>query len=67
MTMDTSNIQFRPVEEPECRIIASLYSISSDGVVDYIWTKLVQPDEDILDVGRRRYEREDSVFSSRRD
>jgi GNAT superfamily N-acetyltransferase len=40
-----------------------LYSISSDGVADYIWTKLTQPGEDILDVGQWRYEQEDSVFS----
>lgn len=39
--------------------------MSSDGVADYIWTKLARPGEDILDVGRRRYEREDSPFSYR--
>jgi len=37
--------------------------ISSDGVADYIWTKLAQPGEDILAVGQRRYEREDTPFS----
>jgi hypothetical protein len=40
MTTDLSNIQFRPAEKSDCREIASLYSISSDGVADYIWTKL---------------------------
>ena len=61
--LDLSAIQFRPADKSECRTIASLYSMSSDGVADYIWTKLAQPGEDILDVGRRRYEQEDSVFS----
>ncbi|QYO63634.1 GNAT family N-acetyltransferase [Leptolyngbya sp. 7M] len=56
-------IQFRPAQKSDCRTIASLYSISSDGVADYIWTKLAQPGEDILDVGQRRYERENSLFS----
>src|SRR6185295_16170117 len=42
---------------------AELYRISSDGVADYIWTKLSQPGEDILEVGRRRYEREGIPFS----
>lgn len=56
-------IQFRAAQKSDCRLIASLYSISSDGVADYIWTKLAQPDEDILDVGQRRYERENSLFS----
>jgi ribosomal protein S18 acetylase RimI-like enzyme len=32
-------------------------------VADYIWSKLAQPGEDILDVGQRRYERENSLFS----
>jgi len=53
----------RPAIKSDCRAIASLYSISSDGVADYIWTNLADPGEDILDVGQRRYEREDSVFS----
>ena len=62
---DTIDVILRPAKKLECRTIASLYSISSDGIADYIWTKLAQPGEDILDVGQRRYEREDSVFSYR--
>ena len=58
-----SDVQFRPAEKSDCRAIASLYSIASDGIADYIWTKLAQPGEDLLDVGRRRYEREDTLFS----
>ena len=53
----------RPAHKYECRRIAELYRISSDGVADYIWTKLAQPGEDILDVGRRRYERQGTPFS----
>lgn len=53
----------RPARKSESRRIAELYRISSDGVADYIWTKLAQPGEDILDVGRRRYERESTPFS----
>ena len=55
----------RPARKDECRTIASLYSISSDGVADYIWSKLAKPGEHILDVGQRRYEQEDSPFSYR--
>ncbi len=58
-------VLLRPAEKDESRTIASLYSISSDGVADYIWMKLAAPGEDVLDVGQRRYEREDSVFSYR--
>lgn len=53
----------RPATKADCAAIARLYSISSDGVADYVWTKLAAPGEDILDVGRRRYEREDTLFS----
>ena len=58
-------MNFRPANKSECRVIAELYSISSDGVANYIWTKLGTPGENILDVGTRRYEQEDSVFSYR--
>jgi ribosomal protein S18 acetylase RimI-like enzyme len=49
----------------DCRDIAGLYRISSDGVADYIWTQLARPGEDLVEVGRRRYAREDSLFSYR--
>ena len=53
----------RPARKSECRRIAQFYRISSDGVADYIWTQLARPGEDVLDVGRRRYEREGTPFS----
>ncbi len=55
--------RFRPAQQSDCLAIATLYSISSDGVADYIWTTLAEPGEDLLDVGQRRYERENSAFS----
>lgn len=62
-TPKNQDIQFRPALRSECRFIAQLYSTASDGVADYIWTQLAGPGEDILDVGARRYAREDSQFS----
>ncbi len=53
----------RPATKQDCSAIAALYSISSDGVADYIWTKLAEPNEDILVVGQKRYERENTAFS----
>ncbi len=53
----------RPADKADAAAIAALYRISSDGVADYIWTKLAEPGEDLLDVGRRRYERENTPFS----
>ena len=57
------NQDFRPARKEDCATIAALYSISSDGVADYIWSKIAERGEDILDVGRRRYEREGTAFS----
>lgn len=62
---DPLAVAARPAEKADCRTIASLYSISSDGVADYIWTTMARSGEDILDVGQRRYEREEGVFSYR--
>jgi len=53
----------RPAGKGDCRRIAEFYRISSDGVADYVWTKLAAPGEDLLDVGRRRYERQGTPFS----
>ena len=53
----------RPARKQDCAAIAALYSISSDGVADYIWTRLAAAGQDILDVGRQRYEREGTAFS----
>lgn len=53
----------RAARKDEARRIAAFYRISSDGVADYIWAKLAGPGEDVLDVGKRRYEREDTAFS----
>lgn len=55
----------RPARKDDCGAIAGLYSISSDGVADYIWSRLAAPGEELRDVGRRRYEREDTSFSYR--
>ena len=53
----------RPARKEDCGAIAALYSISSDGVADYIWTRLAGPGQDIFEVGRQRYEREGTAFS----
>jgi ribosomal protein S18 acetylase RimI-like enzyme len=61
----SDRVLYRPARKDDCRTIAMLFSMSSDGVADYIWTGLAEPGEDIMDVGRRRYESQDSVFSYR--
>lgn len=54
---------FRAARKSESRTIAALYRIASDGVADYIWTRLAEPGEELLDAGARRYAREGTDFS----
>jgi ribosomal protein S18 acetylase RimI-like enzyme len=56
-------VKFRPAQKSECRIIAELFSIASDGVADCIWTKYAEPGENIFEFGAKHYASEDSVFS----
>ena len=56
-------VNFRPALKSDCVEIARLYRISSEGVADYIWSKLAEVNGDFIQVGRRRYEREGADFS----
>jgi len=55
-------IRYRPAGKEDCRTIARLYSMASDGVTDYLWTLLVEPGQDILDAAEKRYSEDDSPF-----
>jgi len=59
--VNDSPVIFRPAIKADCGVIAQLYQISSAGVADYIRSKIAAADEDILDVGRRRHERENKL------
>ena len=54
---------FRPARREDCAKIAALYSIASDGVANYIRRKLAGPGKEPLEVGERRYAREDTAFT----
>lgn len=55
----------RAARKDESRIIAALFELSSDGVANYVWSSLQDdfPELPLLDIGRCRYEREDTAFS----
>ena len=59
----SDKINYRPARKEDARTIAQLFSIASDGVADYIWTKYSEPGQDILEFGAARYAEEDSPFS----
>jgi ribosomal protein S18 acetylase RimI-like enzyme len=56
-------VEFRSALGSDAREIARLFQISSEGASDYIWSQLVQPGQDLLDVGAIRYARDDVDFS----
>lgn len=60
-----SQLKFRPATSDDCLHIARFYQSSSDGVADYIWSKLAAEGESPLQVGERRYQREGTDFSYR--
>ena len=60
-----STLVIRPAHKNESRSIAELFEISSDGVASYVWSTLqtAYPGLPLLEIGRRRYEREGTAFS----
>jgi GNAT superfamily N-acetyltransferase len=59
------DVLLRPARREECRTIAEFYRVSSDGVAEYVWSKRAAPGEAPIDVGTRRYARDDSPFGYR--
>jgi ribosomal protein S18 acetylase RimI-like enzyme len=55
----------RAARPEDCRRIAELFEISSDGVADYVWSRLQEdyPGLSLLEIGERRYARENTAFS----
>ncbi len=56
-------VRLRPAEKADSPAIARLFLISSDGLAEYIWSRIAGPGEDLAAVGARRYAREGVAFS----
>jgi GNAT superfamily N-acetyltransferase len=56
-------ITFRQATREDCTRIARLFMIASDGLAEYIWSRIEAPDLSLLEIGERRYAREDTAFS----
>jgi ribosomal protein S18 acetylase RimI-like enzyme len=58
-------VTFRAATVEDSRTIAELFSISSDGVVDYVWMTLASeyPGLEPVEIGTVRYAREEGNFS----
>lgn len=60
-----SGVTFRAATKEDSRKIAELFRISSDGVVEYVWSTLASeyPGLEPLEIGAVRYAREEGNFS----
>ena len=58
-----NQLEIKPANQSQARLLAGYYTMSSDGVSKYVWSKLAEPGEDLLDVGARRYARENTEYS----
>lgn len=57
------DLRIRNASREDCATIAQLFLISSDGLAEYIWSKLAAPGAPVAEVGARRYAREGVPFS----
>jgi len=62
-----AGVTLRAARPGDCRRIAELFEISSDGIADYVWSQLQAdyPGLSLLEIGERRYARENTAFSYR--
>jgi ribosomal protein S18 acetylase RimI-like enzyme len=60
---DPLMITFRQATREDCLRIARLFMIASDGLAEYIWTRIEAPGLSLLEIGERRYARENTAFS----
>jgi ribosomal protein S18 acetylase RimI-like enzyme len=62
---EAEDVVLRAARPGDCRRIAELFEISSDGVTHYVWSRLLEeyPGLSLLEIGARRYQRENTAFS----
>jgi hypothetical protein len=58
-----TEISIRSAGREDSATIAELFLISSDGLAEYIWSKVAEPGESPLQAGARRYARVGVAFS----
>jgi ribosomal protein S18 acetylase RimI-like enzyme len=63
--MPAADVVLRAARPDDCRQIAQLFRISSDGIADYVWSQLQDsfPGHSLIEIGERRYQRENTAFS----
>ncbi|HJO69770.1 MAG TPA: GNAT family N-acetyltransferase, partial [Rhodospirillales bacterium] len=57
------DVQIRSARLEDCADIARLFLISSEGLAEYIWSRIDLPGLSTIEIGARRYAREGTTFS----
>jgi len=60
---ESLKVTLRQATREDCERIARLYMIASDGLAEYIWSRAGTPGLSLLEIGARRYARENTNFS----
>lgn len=66
MNVSANDVTFRPATRNDVRVIAELFQISSEGVADYVWSQIDDPEYEglsLVERGAKRYLREGVDFS----
>ncbi len=53
----------RPAVREDCRAIAALFAMGSEGLAEYLWSAIAEPGENPIDAGARRCLRTGVTFS----
>lgn len=53
----------RPAVREDCRAIATLFAMGSEGLAEYLWSAIAEPGENPIDAGARRCLRTGVAFS----
>ena len=53
----------RPAVREDCRAIAALFAMGSEGLAEYLWSAIAEPGENPIDAGARRCLRTGVAFS----
>ena len=56
-------ITIRQATPEDCARISRLFMIASDGIAEYIWSRVEAPGLSLLEIGERRYARRGTAFS----
>ena len=59
------NFPYRPASKADAHQLAELVNMAGEGMPVYLWSRMLEPGEDVWDVGRRRAQRDEGGFSWR--